>query len=64
MLPCSFVFFMVMGLIMFGVATPTEAAATGVFGAVIVSIYYGGLSRLMIWEAAEFGGNHHLPVTW
>jgi TRAP-type C4-dicarboxylate transport system permease large subunit len=51
--PCLFVFFMVMGLIMLGVATPTEAAATGVFGALIVSIYYGGLSRLMIWESAE-----------
>ena len=37
MLPCAFVFFMVMGLIMFGVATPTEAAATGVFGAMIVA---------------------------
>ena len=35
MLPCAFVFFMVMGLIMFGVATPTEAAATGVFGAIV-----------------------------
>ena len=53
MLPCPFVFFMVMGLIMLGVATPTEAAATGVFGALIVSLYYGGLSRQMIWEAAE-----------
>jgi tripartite ATP-independent transporter DctM subunit len=53
MLPCLFVFFMVMGLIMFGVATPTEAAATGALGAVIVSIYYGGLSKRMIWEAAE-----------
>ena len=53
MLPCLFVFFMVMGLIMLGVATPTEAAATGVFGALIVSIYYGGLSKQMIWESAE-----------
>ena len=53
MVPCLFVFFMVMGLIMLGVATPTEAAATGVFGALIVSIYYGGLSRSMIWESAE-----------
>ena len=42
-LPCAFVFFMVMGLIMFGVATPTEAAATGVFGALVRS---GALSRL------------------
>jgi tripartite ATP-independent transporter DctM subunit len=53
MVPCVFVFFMVMGLIMLGVATPTEAAATGVFGALVVSIYYGGLSKQMIWESAE-----------
>ena len=33
MMPSAFVFFMVMGLIMLGVATPTEAAATGVVGA-------------------------------
>lgn len=39
--PCAFVFFMVMGLIMFGAATPTEAAATGVFGAIIVAFIYG-----------------------
>ena len=30
MIPSAYVFFMVMGLIMLGVATPTEAAATGV----------------------------------
>jgi tripartite ATP-independent transporter DctM subunit len=49
--PCAFVFFMVMGLIMFGVATPTEAAATGVFGAVVVALIYGKFSWSMIWEA-------------
>ena len=42
---------MVMGLIMFGVATPTEAAATGVFGALIVSLIYGRFSARMIWES-------------
>jgi tripartite ATP-independent transporter DctM subunit len=46
--PCAFVFFMVMGLIMFGVATPTEAAATGVFGAVIVAVIYRRFSLEMI----------------
>ena len=39
-IPCAFVFFMVMGLIMFGVATPTEAAATGVLGALAVAVVY------------------------
>ncbi len=51
MIPSCFVFFMVMGLIMLGVATPTEAAATGVAGAIILAACYGGLSRRMLWEA-------------
>ena len=50
-LPCAFVFFMVMGLIMFGVATPTEAAATGVFGAVIVAVIYRKFSWRMMVDA-------------
>ena len=50
-IPCTFVFFMVMGLIMFGVATPTEAAATGVFGAVIVAFIYRRFSWQMIVDA-------------
>lgn len=49
--PCAFVFFMVMGLIMFGVATPTEAAATGVFGAIMVSIIYRKFSWQMLVES-------------
>jgi TRAP-type C4-dicarboxylate transport system permease large subunit len=51
MVPCAFVFFMVMGLIMFGVATPAEAAATGVFGAVVVVITYRKFSLRMMVEA-------------
>jgi tripartite ATP-independent transporter DctM subunit len=51
MLPSVFVFFMVMGLIMLGVATPTEAAATGVVGALMLAAYYRGLSWKMLTEA-------------
>lgn len=51
MVPPLFVFFMVMGLIMLGVATPTEAAATGVLGALLVALYYGRLDWAMIREA-------------
>ena len=40
MLPSLFVFFMVMGLIMLGIATPTEAAATGVLGAILLAAIY------------------------
>jgi tripartite ATP-independent transporter DctM subunit len=51
MLPCTFIFFLVMGLVLFGVATPTEAAATGVFGAVVLAAYYRQLSWTMLIEA-------------
>jgi tripartite ATP-independent transporter DctM subunit len=51
MVPSVFVFFMVMGLIMLGIATPTEAAATGVLGAILLAAYYRGLSWRMITDA-------------
>lgn len=51
MLPCLLVFFMVMGFIMFGVATPTESAATGVLGAIISSFIYRRFSFKMILAA-------------
>jgi tripartite ATP-independent transporter DctM subunit len=52
MAPSVFVFFMVMGLIMLGIATPTEAAATGVLGALMLAALYGKLSWRMIVDAA------------
>ena len=51
MLPSSFIFFMVMGLVMFGIATPTEAAATGVFAAIVLALYYRRLSWSMLTES-------------
>jgi TRAP-type mannitol/chloroaromatic compound transport system permease large subunit len=51
MLPSVFIFFMVMGLIMLGVATPTEAAATGVFGAILLAAWYRKLSFAMVTDA-------------
>jgi tripartite ATP-independent transporter DctM subunit len=51
MIPSTFVFFMVMGLILLGIATPTEAAATGVLGALVLAAYYRGLSWRMLREA-------------
>jgi tripartite ATP-independent transporter DctM subunit len=51
LIPCAFVFLMVMGLIMFGVATPTEAAATGVFGAIVVAVIYGKFSLRLLWDS-------------
>jgi len=51
MVPSLFVFFMVMGLIMLGVATPTEAAATGVLGAILLAAMYRRLSIRMVVDA-------------
>jgi len=55
MLPACFIFFLVMGLVMLGLATPTEAAATGVFGAVVVAAFYRGLSFAMLRDALYSG---------
>jgi tripartite ATP-independent transporter DctM subunit len=55
MLPSLFVFFMVMGLIMLGVATPTEAAATGVLGALLLALFYGRLDWPMVKDALYAG---------
>ncbi|WP_054030138.1 TRAP transporter large permease [Desulfatitalea tepidiphila] len=49
--PFSLVIFFVMGWIMLGVATPSESAATGVVGAVIVAPIYRKLSLKMLMES-------------
>lgn len=46
LLPLGFIIFMVIGLIFLGVATPTEAAATGTLGAFLLAVAY----RRMTWE--------------
>ncbi len=51
MLPFSFVIFSVMGLIMLGIATPSESAATGVVGAIMVAAIYRKLSLKMLTES-------------
>ena len=51
MLPFSLVIFFVMGLIMLGIATPSESAATGVVGALIVAAVYRKLSLKMLFES-------------
>lgn len=55
MLPVSLIFFMVVGFIMLGIATPTEAAATGVVGAAILAAYYGGLNVNMLRQSLISG---------
>jgi tripartite ATP-independent transporter DctM subunit len=48
LLPLGFIIFMVIGFIFLGVATPTEAAATGTLGAFILAILYRRLNREII----------------
>jgi tripartite ATP-independent transporter DctM subunit len=49
LLPLGFIIFMVIGLIFLGVATPTEAAATGTLGAFILALIY----RRLTWEIVK-----------
>ena len=49
--PLSILMFLVLGLIFLGVATPTESAAVGVVGALVMSMFYGGFTWTMIKES-------------
>ncbi|QHE83516.1 TRAP transporter large permease [Hydrogenophaga sp. BPS33] len=53
LLPVSAIFFLVVGLVILGVATPTESAATGVVGALVLARYYGSLKLGMILEGLK-----------
>lgn len=48
LLPLSLIIFMVLGFIFLGVATPTEAAATGTLGAFILGLVYRCLDRAVL----------------
>lgn len=48
LLPLSLIIFMVIGFIFLGVATPTEAAATGTLGAFILALLYRRLSWAIV----------------
>ncbi|ATG48547.1 C4-dicarboxylate ABC transporter permease [Celeribacter ethanolicus] len=51
LLPFSIIILLVMGLILMGVATPTEAGAMGVLGALITAAIYRNLSVRMVAES-------------
>ncbi len=52
-LPFGLVIFSVMGLILLGIATPSEASAAGVFGSILTAIIYRRFSIEMIWTALK-----------
>jgi len=47
-LPLGVVIFLVIGVMIMGVATPSEAAASGTIGAFILAVAYGGLDWKMV----------------
>lgn len=57
MLPFGIVIFSVMGLILLGIATPSEAAAAGVVGAVLTACVYRRFSLAMLWAALRSGAS-------
>lgn len=50
-IPAALLIFSALGSILFGLATPTEAAAMGAMGAVVLSILYGRLSLTKVKES-------------
>jgi tripartite ATP-independent transporter DctM subunit len=50
-IPFTIIILMVLGFILLGIATPTEAAAMGVIGSLVTAAIYRGLSFNMIREA-------------
>jgi tripartite ATP-independent transporter DctM subunit len=45
LLPFLIIIFLVLGLLLLGIATPTESAATGVMGGIVVAALYGSLTK-------------------
>jgi len=59
LLPIAFIIFMVLGLILLGVVTPSEAAATGALAAFILAGAYGRLS----WEITKKSISSTIEIT-
>ncbi len=51
LVPPTIIIVAVLGSIMAGLATPTEAAATGAFGALLLTLSYGELTFPVLWAA-------------
>ncbi|TVU90692.1 TRAP transporter large permease [Vreelandella titanicae] len=52
LLPTMLLIFTVLGTILMGLATPTEAAACGALGSVLLALAYRNLTRGVLWHAA------------
>ncbi len=50
-IPAAALIFTVLGTILLGLATPTEASACGALGAIILSIFYKSCTKKVLWES-------------
>jgi tripartite ATP-independent transporter DctM subunit len=62
--PLALLILCVLGAIMFGLATPTEAAAVGAFGAMVLAASYRQLSWLRLREAVFLTARTSAMVCW
>jgi len=60
LLPLGVIVFLVTGVIVVGVATPTEAAALGCLGSFVLAYFYGGLTWGVIKKAV--GATSHISI--
>jgi tripartite ATP-independent transporter DctM subunit len=62
--PLAFLILAVLGAIMFGLATPTEAAAVGAFGAILLAAGYRALTWQALREAVFLTARTSAMVCW
>ena len=59
-LPLGFIFFLVLGFIFLGIATPTEAASTGAIGSIILACFYRKFNLSVLKKSLK--GTLHVSV--
>src|SRR5204863_7163677 len=59
--PLALLILLVLGSIVFGLSTPTEAAAVGAFGGCILAVVYRYITH---WQAAKAGKESGDGVVW
>ncbi|HLR67574.1 MAG TPA: TRAP transporter large permease subunit [Virgibacillus sp.] len=50
-IPLGLIVFLLLGVILLGIATPTQGAVLGALGTIILAYFYGGLSWKKIWQS-------------
>ncbi|MEJ2221854.1 MAG: TRAP transporter large permease subunit [Desulfobacterales bacterium] len=59
-LPLGFIFFLVLGFIFLGIATPTEAASTGAIGTILLACFYRKFNLVILKKSLK--GTLHVAV--